>query len=259
MMGMNFFQRSMLTLNNAAYYIDTTVSGEKQRAGRGGGPTDQVNIFEPNGTYYVFFVYPTKDTKQEYQIFIGEGITDFAANMNKYIKPVRVNIENQALKIEEEVDWSGLVRSYDADRGIVTVTTDFAEFETNFKETKKDYCKPMSFCKLSGESCVSNLPDGDPLRKESDRICGTWAGKDIDCPLFKFKDGRTLPGCLGFAVTLGDSSQFTADNKPVPNEESYASCFPDEAPWNVIELEDAKDIAGEGCKGQTIPGLQFCQ
>ncbi|MCZ6685209.1 MAG: hypothetical protein O6849_04400, partial [Candidatus Dadabacteria bacterium] len=135
----------------------------------------------------------------------------------------------------------------------------FDEFKSDFIKTEKDYCKPISFCVLSDGSCKSNLDPDDPLRKESEQICGTWAGKDIDCPLFKFKDGRTLPGCVGFAVTLGDSNQFKADNKPVPNEEPYASCFKDESPWNVIGLKDVEKLAGEGCRNQSIGTPQFCK
>jgi len=259
MMGMNFYQRSMLTLNHAAYYIDTTVSDEKQKMGRGAGPIDQVNVFEPNGTYYVFFVYPTERTKQEYQIYIGEGISDFESNKAKYISPVRVNIENQDLRIEEGVDWNGLTGSYDDGTGIMTVKTDFSEFAGDFQKTKTDYCQPSSFCAPSNGSCQSTLPASDPLHAESQSICETWAGKDIDCPLYKFKDGRTLPGCIGFAVTLGDSDQFSY-NRPIPDNTPYARCFPkDQEPWSGVKLIDAGDIAGEGCKDQNIPNPQFCQ
>ncbi|MGI0025500.1 MAG: hypothetical protein ACREA4_10215, partial [Nitrososphaera sp.] len=202
MMGMNFGQRSMLTVNNGSYYIDTTVSETKQKQGRGGPTTiTSLNVFKPGETYYVFFVYATEKTKQKYQFYIGAGITDFDTNVSKYIKPVRVDIRTQELKFEDAT-WNGLKSSYDSTSGILTVSADFSEFKDDFEETKKDYCKPSSFCKLVGNTCQSSLPTNDPFHPESLNICGTWAGKDIDCPLFQFS-GPTgkLPGCLGFSLT----------------------------------------------------------
>ena len=98
------------------------------------------------------------------------------------------------------------------------------------------------------------------MHKLSDRICKTWAGKDIDCPLFEFNGKRRkIPGCLGIAITLGNETQFIADDEPAPNEEPYASCFSNVEPWNVIELIDAGNIAGEGCRNQNIDPRKFCQ
>ncbi len=260
MMGMGFSQRSMLTVNNGTYYIDTTVSGDTQKKSSGGpSPITSLNVFEPGKTYYVFWVYANELTKQKYQIYIGKGITDFDANKAKYIKPVRVDIRGDDLKFQEDgVTWNGLKPTYKLDSGILTVSTDFSEFSSDFDATFKDYCKPNDFCTLVNGACQSSLDTNDPLYKESQRICGTIAGKDIDCPLFQFQGppGK-LPGCVGFKVTLGDSTQFMADDL---DHQPKPCCFPKDQLWNV-ELTRAKttpvNIAGS-CHDTVIPKPQFC-
>ena len=230
MMGMGFSQRSMLTANNGTYYVDTTVSAAKQKKGLSGPvPITSLNVFKPGASYYVFFVYANDMTKQKYQIYIGTGITDFDANPGKYIKPVRVDIRNDALKFQEGVTWGGLKSTYQ--NGILTVSTDFSEFKTDFDATTADYCKPKDFCKLVGATCQSSLDVNDPLYNESQRICQNIAGKDIDCPLFQFSGpSGKLPGCIGFKITLGNSAQFAADDV---NRRPGPCCFPDKLPWNA--------------------------
>jgi len=257
MMGMGFSQRSMLTVNGGTYYIDTTVSEGTQKKGSGGpSPITSLNVFEPTGTYYLFFVYANELTKQKYQIYIGKGISDFDTNMSKYIKPVRVDIRGDDLKFQEDgVIWNGLKPKYESTSGILTVGTDFSEFRSNFDQTFGDYCRPKSFCKLVNGTCQSSLGTNDPFHNESQRICETVAGKDIDCPLFQF-NGPTgkLPGCVGVKVTLGDSSQFIADDI---DHRPDSCCFPKEQPWDVKFNRAEFDTAGS-CITTVIPNPQFC-
>ena len=84
------------------------------------------------------------------------------------------------------------------------------------------------------------------------------AGKDVDCPLFQF-DGPTgkLPGCIGVKVTLGNDTQFKADDK---NHQPRACCFPDGADqgWNVAFSRSSNAIAGT-CSTTPFPDKpQFC-
>ena len=158
MMGMGFSQRSMLTANNGAYYMDTTVSAATQKKGlRGPVPITSLNVFQPGAGYYVFFVYPNELTKQKYQIYIGSGITEaeFNANKSNYITPVRVDIRNDALKFEEGVTWNGLTATING--GVVTVSTDFSEFNTDFVATAADYCRPKEFCQIGSAGRVNPL------------------------------------------------------------------------------------------------------
>ncbi|MFZ0927160.1 MAG: hypothetical protein WAN11_01065 [Syntrophobacteraceae bacterium] len=253
MMGMGFSQRSMLTANNGTYYMDTTVSATTQKKGLAGPvPITSLNVFQPGASYYVFFVYPNELIKQKYQIYIGSGITDFDTNMSKYITPVRVDIRNDALKFVEGVTWNGLTATING--GVVTVSTDFSEFKTDFDATAADYCRPKEFCQLVGGTCQTSLDPSDPLHDVSQQICANIAGKDIDCPLFQFP-GPTgmLPGCIGFKITLGDSTQFGAydvNRRPVP------CCFP-QTPWNVTLSPQNAEIATD-CSNTVIPDPQFC-
>jgi hypothetical protein len=230
-----------------------------------------VNAPPGYGTYYLFFVYATERTKQKYQIYIGTGISDFESNMSKYVKPVRVDIRTTDLKFQEDnVTWTGLVPKYDKQKGILTLDMNFSEFQSEFDATHADYCQPKAFCKLAGDgkTCQSSLDKNNPLFDESQLICAgagplktgnqpQIAGKDVDCPLFQF-EGPTgkLPGCIGVKVTLGDDTQFKADDM---NHQPRACCFPEEAGqgWNVAFSRSSNDIAGT-CSNTPIPNAQFC-
>jgi hypothetical protein len=282
MMGMGFSQRSMLTVNNGAYYINTAVSETAQKKGTGGSvPITSINVFQPTGvvnappgygTYYLFFVYATERTKQKYQMYIGKGITDFESNMSKYVKPVRVDIRTTNLKFQEDnVTWTGLVPKYDSDKGILTLNMDFSEFKADFDATHADYCQPKAFCKLADDqkTCQPSLAATDPLYEEAQLICAgagplktgnqpQIAGKDVDCPLFPPVVGQSnIPYCIGVRVTLGNNSQFQADDK---NHLPRACCFPDQADqgWKVALSRSNKDIAGACDNTPDGQPAQFC-
>src|SRR5262249_47880363 len=245
MMGMDIGQRSMLTVNNGTYYINTTVSLATQKKGVVLPPEKPIpyfNVFQPDGSYYLFFVYATEHTKQKYQIYIGKGIKDFKENRAKYVKPVRVDIQTRDLKFPENaITWTGLKPDYIEGTGILTLDLDFTEFKANFVETRQDYCQPKDFCEFKSGKCQSSLLQADPLFAESQLICEgagpltngivrtKITGKDVDCPLFQFNvnDKRKLPGCIGVKITLGNSSQFQADDE---NQQPRACCFPNDPP-----------------------------
>ncbi|MBI4228468.1 MAG: hypothetical protein HY693_01975 [Deltaproteobacteria bacterium] len=107
---------------------------------------------------------------------------------------------------------------------------------------------------MVNNTCQSSLPANDPFHNESQHICSTWAGKDIDCPLYQLSGPKgELPGCIGFALAL-DSQKFSADDKdhrPVPE------CFPRNSDWNVPWVAVDKNLAGS-CANQKPPDVQFC-
>ena len=67
--------------------------------------------------------------------------------------------------------------------------------------------------------CVSALKPDDPLIAanknfvaQNDKVCQSWAMKDLDCPPVVWKDGtRVDGGCFAFAFTL-PTTNFTADD-----------------------------------------------
>ena len=271
MAGMNFYQRSNLTVNNGHYYIDTNVSTTKQAEGVckqnphiteanvcltpanlnkvvGDFPNDvkpddpareaklaekacpcNLNVFRGGQTYYVFYLYAKPETKQTYQIYVGDGF-----DLENDVMMVRADISGTNVlpfKSEDFPDspsnphpWH---RAYSS--GILTVTVDLTDFKQDFVDTQVDFCQPKSFCSWNGTECGCNEKLNDPTSPlynpalykycteetgaKGRTIC-SWAGNDIDCP----KDG-----CFGFSFKLPDS--FLA-NGEVGDKRPAAVTFP---------------------------------
>lgn len=126
MAGMNFYQRSNLTVNHGLYYIDTSVSAIDQAKGvtclqnphitvhidltpqnlgklvrdfpnnsvdpKDGFLNDRAfsctqNVFRAGHTYNVFFLYAKPQTRQTYQIYVGPGL-----DVKNDVKMVRADI-----------------------------------------------------------------------------------------------------------------------------------------------------------------------
>ena len=246
MAGMDLYQRSMMTLNNGVYYIDTTVSEEEQRKS-----AQNVNVFKAGQTYYIFFVYAKPNTKQTYQIYVGEGLT-----LDSDVNIVRAQIAGFPLTFPAgPSDWSsvGWHKGYDPTKGILTVEVDMSSFAGEFADTKKDFCQPQTFCTPSGSSCVcSSALTGDlKTACENGNICGKFAGKDIDCP---------KNGCLGFSFKLPDG--FDTDDKGNILEGDGGHrpeplCFPSASPWDIELFRASADVAGS-CSTTPINEPTFC-
>ena len=280
MAGMNFYQRSNLTVNNGVYYIDTNAGTRKQAEGvcenkkstwidvpvdctdpvnigktigdfKNHAPNDAVkkekacdcnlNVFRGGQEYYVFFLYAKPETRQTYQVYVGDALDLPDFDPKRDVKMVRANIggTNQ-LTFKSEAFPEGWGRDYDSGSGILTVTVDMSvegikEHFTSVK-LKKDLCQPRSFCSWDDEEktceCNEALNDrNSPLYNpelyqdciekpgiEGRTVC-SWAGNDIDCP-----DGR----CFGFSFKLPDL--FFADGgdqrpEPVPFQEDKGWCI----------------------------------
>jgi cell migration-inducing and hyaluronan-binding protein len=219
MAGAAIATRETLTVNGGAYYIDTTVPRDMQekevfnQQGEAlGSLTSSYNVFEPNQSYTVFFLYLKNTTHQTYSIYVGKDFADDG------IQAVQVGIPDSSLKVNPlspMPSWLTVDRSEVKTTGILTVTV-------NLTLGKKDIpllapspdngmCQPHEFCRADGGKCVGNVSQGDPRfwvvgghvtygPQEANAICGQWAVKDLDCP---------PSGCLGFQFTL--PSKFAAD------------------------------------------------
>ena len=257
MAGMSLFQRSMMTLNGATYYIDTTVSEAEQRKS-----AKSLNVFKAGETYYVFFIYPKESTNQTYQIYVGES----GFNEGTDVSFVRAELRSPIIFTPKTFDNeknlpAGWDKNYDPGTGILTVTADMKVFESDLTKAKNDFCQPNSFCTLKGDKddadaeciCSDDLTGDQKTQCETGNICGRWAGKDIDCP-----EG----GCPGFSFKLPPAPGFVADNKGNILEANGGHrprpmCFPQEAPWTADFIRADMDVAGS-CKTTPIDNSKFC-
>lgn len=216
MAGQNMYQRHTLTLNNAEYYVDTSLSLDTQRSEpytSQTGANRNVNVFEPGQKYFMFFLYAQPTTKQTYKIYVGDGFKP------GNVVPVRGNIAGAPVKFTDDKDSKDWVKVIDYADKVATISVDFSRLS---KEQQKELlpqtrgngrCGPEKFCKwasATSDQCVSNLPDSDSrlvangkLKKEVDAVCSNWAVKDVDCP---------EKGCFGFSFTL-DANGFKADGQ----------------------------------------------
>jgi len=245
MAGMDLFQRSMLTLNNATYYIDTTVSEATQRL-----TAASLNVFEPGKTYYVFLVYAKPSTKQTYEIYVGKNAG--ANYATAAVEEVRANIGEVPIKfaVDTNLHWD---KQYTEEDGILRVTMDLAPYQQEFTQAKADFCQPSSFC--SGPTVANpNVPcQCNPALEKTlydqcvaGNICGKFTGKDIDCP---------LAGCFGFKFTLPPADIFVADDDK--GHRPTSECFPKTAEWDVQFLAASDNLLGS-CFDTDKGTPQFC-
>jgi hypothetical protein len=258
MAGMDKAVRETLTINNGTYYLDTTVPYEMQNSekfNKAGGDI-LFNTFEGGQTYYVFFVYAKKTTKQTYQIYLGTQA------MASEIKPVQVLIPSAIMP----KDYTGSNNFLSVDRsqaanGIVSVTVDFSSVASLLAPTRANgLCKPVRFCTWGPIGCKSALTADSPLAKfnpalvkESERVCSNWAVKDLDCP---------STGCLGFRFTI-PSNGFAADatmDKPTPHR-PFPTSFPANGDNQGSPNWQVKFAPGSNpgqCSYPKIPGSSDC-
>lgn len=277
MAGAKGFQRSVMTVNNGTYYVDTTISQKTQAASQFAGlannPDDQyvdcsikaagqpcnplsVNAFQANQKYHMFFLFARKTTKQVYQFYVG----DTAAVPANIVAAQRVNIDGFPVK-PTAAAWPSawqrqMIAGPDGKMNILQVSIDFSGFtdvDPTSSPTVTGLCKPADFCKVSGSSCgcalpkpVSGVTPSDPrlaanasLWNTCDQTCKTWAVKDIDCP---------PKGCYGFVLTM--PQKFVADD-------TYHRPDPVQYPtWNrrFDNTAVAPDKTNGDCYYNDVPG-----
>ncbi|MEW6145797.1 MAG: pentapeptide repeat-containing protein [Thermodesulfobacteriota bacterium] len=257
MMGMNFFQRSNLTANHGVYYIDTTVSDANQRAGLNLAPLQKpsVNVFKGGETYYVLFIFAKANTKQTYQIYVGNGF-DPEKDVSGIQSPLKKSRPLDVNSISWPAKWTRKWYKDDPSTGILEVTVDFSDFKTQFDNARKDRCQPETFCTWTGSAatgscgCSDKLKTSNPelyaectksLGDNKNNIC-SWAVRAVDCP-----EG----GCYGFAVNLKNDPPAEPIAPPAP------CCFPDNPDWNVNFSPVGQNVAGS-CQDSNPPKPEFC-
>ena len=255
LMGQDQAQRSGLTVNNATYYIDTTLNAAGQKSPPN---TTTSNVFEKNHTYYTYLLFAKPTTKQTYQLYVGKDAT---FDPTKDVQMVRANVTGFPYDFEERTwptQWGrdvadGGGNGYDKTTGIETITVNmngYKTFSDDYATSKADECAPVSFCKPvtsdKTTTCTCQLSADDPNFNDCQSICTNWANKDVQCPAER---------CFGFSVTL--PSEFaTIPSTVVARPQPTPGCFP--ADFNISESAVTTDLAGT-CGGMTPPTYSACQ
>ncbi len=253
MAGQGTGQRSTLAANNGVYYMDTTVSAERQSA-PSVIPRTSLNVFQPGGVYYTFLVFAKPSTTQTYQLYVGKSGFDKATD----VWPIRADIATDPPVYKKAPLPSGQLLpagwsvDYDQTTGVLQVTMSMAldDFRLPWQAARVDKCQPSSFCaydtKANACGCAvdANGRKLDPLCQ--DAVC-SWAGNDPECP-----NG----GCWGFAFKLPAS--FNTD--PSPDPRPAPACFPRNAAWDVPWQAVSPDIAGKApiCAAAPVKPADFC-
>ena len=247
LMGQDQSQRSGLTVNNGTYYIDTTV-GPDTDPGRS-------NIFQPNHTYYTYFLFAKPNTKQTYQIYVGKSQT---WDPKKNVHMVRAEFPSFPYVFNQgkwPAQWKrdasdGPGVGYDPTTGIETLTVDmngYADFKTDYDLSKATECAPAGFCAPNDDKvCTCQLDATDPLFNDCQYVCSNWANRDVKCPNDK---------CFGFSVQL--SSKFETIPKGEPRPQAAPTCFPNDI-FNVSVTNVGAGLAGD-CSTAVIPDFQTCK
>jgi len=244
MAGADISQRNTLTINNGAYYIDTTVSAEMQKSKDkySNDPPVALNVFAAGKKYHVFFVYAKQSTKQIYQIWVGPGF-----DKDKHFELTNVNVETKDfgfLPKAAKTQWA----TANYDKGLLTVEVNFQGLTTLDPTPDNGLCAPRTFCKVDGQKmCVSNLNPTDRLFRESDAVCRTWAVKDLDCPPLVYENKNGTPtwvsgGCPGFSFTLQSNVANDLNQRPRPGP--YPTAGGSKPDWATKFLTPA-DTSGD--------------
>jgi hypothetical protein len=294
MAGMNLSQRSNLTANNGAYYIDTSVGTKRQAQGVGcqknplitatidctdpatiakvvgdfpnsiKDPDDpalkqracncNLNVFRKDQTYYVFFLYAKPTTTQTYKIYVGPGF-----DPDTDVKMVRADIFHSKQLSFTSQDFPDGVWSRSYNSGILTVTVDMSSFSSEFKNTKADLCQPKSFCSWNGTSCECNKEMNNPKSPLYDPALYR------DCIEKSSAQPRTICSWAGndidcpaggcFGFSFSLPGGFATD--PTPDPRPAATCFPKDTAWNVLWGYADDKLAGT-CFDPPVQPIGFC-
>ena len=110
-----------------------------------------------NQTYYTFFVFAKPEITQTYQYYVGID-PSIDENDPQIVNAVSANLATVNVGFDQIpgfATWesTGWDRKYDSNTGILTVTTNMENFQSNFAEAKIDSCRPSSFCSHDGNKC----------------------------------------------------------------------------------------------------------
>jgi hypothetical protein len=254
MMGQATAQRSTLSLNHAAYYIDTTQNCTSQggcpkcmkvneqdpnKCDAFDGNTWRPSIFLGGHTYYVYFIYAKTSMKQKYDIYVGPG-----TNVNALdVHPIRLDPNNYSIK---DADSNFIHPSYNDP--VLSVSVDLSGQQAAFTDSKKLFCRPQSYCTVKDDgSC--GCKEGSGCAKDSD--CG-WGPTDIDCPVDP--DNPNGMQCFGFRFTMPEG--FKAPPLPLPPPQNLFVNFttdPYFQPGNVKFANGKADNPEDVCYYNPVP------
>ena len=252
MMGQSTGQRSTLSLNHSAYYIDTTQGCTSQ----GGCPkcikVNQGNknicdeydsdwspsIFLGGQTYYVYFIYASPTTQQKYDIYAP------GSNLQQLnVQPIFFDPNGN--QIRQATGNSYITTAYNDP--ILTVSVDLTGQTDVFNKAKTNFCRPQSYCMPSGNSCVCK--PGTKCTQDSD--C-SWGPSDIDCP--------TAPGnielmnCYGFAFTMPPNYQAPPQPLAPPTDLFVPFTNNDNFKAGIVTFVKGKSISpADACVYNPVP------
>ena len=292
MAGTDIPQRQTMTVNNGAYYLDTTVSYATQSTeplNFGGytpppnqkriiNPATNLNVFTAGQTYTVFFLYAKPSTKQTYQIYVGK---DFDTNLNGGLKAVRVNVDgspsfgftNVAIPTPNPDDpfWILPDTSQVANTGILTVTTNFSSSSVTdlTPSPAQNLCQPHTFCcpsadgpgvktvtcNTAGPYCRGNLQSSNPIVKANSKLT---AEADYICQNWAMKDlDCPAAGCYGFSFTLKGYTADDSYHRPAPVEFPATNTNQGAPNWlttfDQTKTPPDSKSGGGTCSYQTLP------
>ena len=230
MMGQGNGQRSILTANQAWYYIDTTVPADKQI---GVPQQNGRSVFLSGHTYYVYLVYGTSSTQAEYWMYVGSGADE--KTVLDAVGRYRVNINSGAFVFTKNTGADFLTSAqYDPMSGWLKIKVNLQAYDAEFVVERKNFCKPVSYCTWKGNSC--GCAAGSDCKDDS--VC-SWGPHDIDCP---------TNGCFGFSFKI--QPQFDTNPKPAP---PLPAAFPSDSYWNVAYKLVDSSVSGPECHYDSQP------
>jgi len=213
MMGQSTAQRSTLSMNHTAYYIDTTQNctsqggcpkcvqinkDDKTKCDKYDGNPYSPSVFLGGHTYYVYFLYAKSSTKQRYDIYVGPK-----TNLGE-LKVTAVRLDPNNYSITPATDGSYINPIYSG--SILSVSVDLNGQSAAFSNSKPLFCRPQSYCAPKGATCGCKA--GTNCVQDSD--C-SWGPNDMDCPV----DPSNPNGmrCFGFSFTMPPGPKLS--DKPI--------------------------------------------
>ena len=190
-MGMaNLHQPSYLTMTEpqgvgkaqtgGLYYIDTASGDQALSCVKGNGGFTP-GRFSGGQSYVLYNLFPQRDSRTTYQLFVGDGVDDLTDIEFRYVRVTVRETSGALQKIEEPCDprqsgqWcSGLVPPKPVN-GVLTVTLDHKALLADDKlftaEARPDYdrCMPRDICYFDKgankcKRCDPNAAERDPRR-----------------------------------------------------------------------------------------------
>ena len=262
MMGQGNGQRSTLSLNHGAYYIDTTQNCTSQ----GGCPKcktpdpdhpNQCKTYEPSSwnpsiflaghTYYVYFIYATATTRQKYDLFVGKNTSI------DELKVTPIWLDPSSYSITPNPGGSFIGANYQSSNGILTVNVDLTSQGDAFTEAKPKFCRPQSYCSVKNDgSCGCNPDNKDCSDTYND--C-SWGPNDIDCPVDP--NNPNVTRCFGFSFTMPPG--FKAPPAPMQPPAELFVPFTDNPYFqkSVVTFDQGLTISpSDECYYKTVPTQQ---